>query len=138
MKHRLGWTIAAAIATAAVLGAAGCAQQPTQSAGGAIPAYKVDAAWPRPLRGNWIWGEVSSVAVDSRDHVWVLHRPNTLQDADKGAQQKPPTNRCCTAPPAVMEFDSDGNFVQGWGGPGAGYDWPKNEHGIHEIGRAHV
>jgi hypothetical protein len=31
----------------------------------------------------------------------------------------------------VIEFDPEGNFVQGWGGPGQGYDWPKNEHGIH-------
>lgn len=33
-----------------------------------------------------------------------------------------------------MEFDAEGKFVQGWGGPAKGqegYDWPKNEHGIH-------
>jgi sugar lactone lactonase YvrE len=33
--------------------------------------------------------------------------------------------------PAVTEFDAEGNYVQGWGGPGQGYDWPKNEHGIY-------
>jgi DNA-binding beta-propeller fold protein YncE len=30
----------------------------------------------------------------------------------------------------MMEFDSDGRFLKGWGGPGAGYEWPLNEHGL--------
>ena len=30
-----------------------------------------------------------------------------------------------------MEFDADGNLLRHWGGPGAGYEWVKNEHGIH-------
>jgi hypothetical protein len=29
-----------------------------------------------------------------------------------------------------MEFDQDGNYLRGWGGPGEGYDWPRSEHGI--------
>ena len=120
--------LAVAIAVAAILGAAGCAHQSMQTA---LPEYKVDASWPKPLKGNWIWGQVSSVTVDSQDHVWVLHRPGTLLDDDKGAQQKPPLNRCCESAPPVVEFDQDGNVVQAWGGPGQGYDWPKNEHGIH-------
>ena len=129
---KASWTnIAAAVAVAAIVGAIGCAQQPARMADEAVPQYKIDPFWPKPLKDYWIWGQVSSVAVDSRDHVWVLHRPNTMLDDDKGAQQKPPTNRCCVAAPAVMEFDQDGNYVQGWGGPGQGYDWPKNEHGIH-------
>ena len=111
---------------------AGCAQYATQQgASGSAPQYQVDPFWPKPLKDNWIWGQVSSVSVDSRDHVWVLHRPATLLADDKLAQQKPPTATCCTAAPIVMEFDPAGNFVQGWGGPGEGYDWPKNEHGLH-------
>ena len=35
------------------------------------------------------------------------------------------------AAPPVLEFDAEGNFIQGWGGPGAGYDWPETEHGIY-------
>jgi DNA-binding beta-propeller fold protein YncE len=127
----MGMKLAAVIAVAGLVGATGCAQQPAQVASDAVPRYRVDPFWPKPLKGNWIFGQVSSVAVDSRDHVWVLHRPATLLDDDKGAAQKPPANRCCTAAPPVMEFDQDGNFVQGWGGPAQGYDWPKNEHGIH-------
>ena len=30
-----------------------------------------------------------------------------------------------------MEFDQDGNLLRSWGGPGQGYDWFENEHGIN-------
>jgi len=30
-----------------------------------------------------------------------------------------------------MEFDAAGNFIQGWGGPGPGYEGPALEHGIY-------
>jgi DNA-binding beta-propeller fold protein YncE len=93
--------------------------------------YRVDPFWPKPLRGNWMLGQVAWVAVDSRDHVWILHRPGSILDDEKGALAKPPTSKCCTPAPAVIEFDPQGNFVRGWGGPGEGYDWPKNEHGIY-------
>jgi hypothetical protein len=29
-----------------------------------------------------------------------------------------------------MELDGEGNVLQASGGPGPGYDWPENEHGI--------
>jgi hypothetical protein len=32
--------------------------------------------------------------------------------------------------PPVIELDADGRYLRGWGGPGAGYEWPKVEHGI--------
>lgn len=131
MKHGHWMRVWALVAVTVALGTFGCAQQPAPIADGGVPRYRVDPFWPKPLQGYWIWGQVSSVAVDSRDHVWVLHRPATLLDDDKAAMRKPPGNRCCTPAPRVMEFDPDGNFVQGWGGPGEGYDWPKNEHGIH-------
>jgi hypothetical protein len=112
---RTPWAkFAALVAAAAVVTAIGCAQQPTQQASaGGVPQFQVDPFWPKPLQDNWIWGQVSSVAVDSRDHVWVLHRPTTLLADDKLAQQKPPTATCCTAAPPIMEFDADGKFVQG-------------------------
>lgn len=30
----------------------------------------------------------------------------------------------------MLEFDRDGSFMQAWGGPGEGYEWPGAEHGI--------
>jgi DNA-binding beta-propeller fold protein YncE len=96
----------------------------------ATPNFAVDPYWPKPLPGNQILGQVAGVAVDSHDHVWIVHRPATLLDDEKGAQLNPPTTLCCFAPMAVLEFDAEGNLLRNWGGPGAGYDWPKNEHGI--------
>jgi len=30
----------------------------------------------------------------------------------------------------VIEFDGEGNLLRAWGGPGQGYEWFENEHGI--------
>ena len=83
-----------------------------------VPQFEVDPSWP-VLPNDWILGSVASVDVDSRDHVWIYHRPRSIDEAQQA-----------NAAPAVLEFDPDGNFVQGWGGPGDGYEWPSNEHGI--------
>ena len=95
------------------------------------PKFVVDPFWPKPLKGNQIIGQIAGLHVDSRDHVWVIHRPNTLLDDEKVAKGDASSPRCCVAAPAVLEFDPEGNLVRGWGGPGQGYDWPKNEHGIY-------
>jgi DNA-binding beta-propeller fold protein YncE len=94
------------------------------------PRFQVDPFWPKPLPGNQILGQVANVAVDRHDHIWVLQRPSTLVDDEKGAMQKPPTTKCCTPAAPVLEFDADGKLYRAWGGPGEGYDWPKSEHGI--------
>ena len=83
-----------------------------------MPIFEVDPTWPK-LPNNWVTGVVSSVAVDRRDHIWVLHRPGTVQEAQK-AQAAPP----------VLEFDPNGKFLNAWGGAAQGYDWPGTEHGI--------
>lgn len=76
-------------------------------------------------------GQASGVAVDDRDHVFVLQRPRSLTDDEKAATFKPPRTRCCVPAPPVLEFDADGQLVRAWGGPGQGYDWPETEHGIN-------
>ncbi|HKA40388.1 MAG TPA: hypothetical protein VKF40_00225 [Burkholderiales bacterium] len=124
-----------------VLVALGCTQPAPRSAvpQGAPdgPKFIVDPFWPKPLKDNWIFTQIAGLAVDSRDHVWVLHRPNTILDDEK-AKGSQPESRCCTPAPAVTEFDAEGNFIQGWGGPGQGYDWPKNEHGIYVDAEGYV
>ncbi len=94
------------------------------------PAFVVDPFWPKPLPNNWILGDVGGVYVDSRDHVWIVTRPGSLKDDDKGAAATPPLSECCVPAPPVVEFDPAGNVVGSWGGPGTGYDWPAAEHGI--------
>ncbi len=97
------------------------AQRPT------APAFQVDPAWPK-LPSKWELGQVSGVAVDARDHVWIIQRPWSLESDEKAGN---PEAECCVPAPPVMEFDNDGNYVQGWGGEAPGYEWPKDEHTIH-------
>jgi DNA-binding beta-propeller fold protein YncE len=94
------------------------------------PQYSVDAAWPKALPNNWQVGQMAGVAVDAQDHIWIVHRPRTLTEDERGAALDPPRSICCIPAPPVLEFDADGNLLGGWGGPGEGYDWPLNEHGI--------
>jgi len=92
-----------------------------------VPNYVVDAAWPQMPR-QWTLGQVAGVAVDANDHVWIIQRPWSLESDEKAAN---PEAECCTAAPPVMEFTAQGTYVQGWGGPAPGYEWPADEHGIH-------
>jgi len=95
-----------------------------------VPKFEVDPFLPKPLPNNWALGQVGGIAVDERDHVWIIHRPDSLTPAEKAASFTPPRAKCCVPAPSVIEFDPEGNVVQAWGGPGQGYDWPKREHGI--------
>jgi hypothetical protein len=94
------------------------------------PKFQVDAMWPKPLPNKWILGQIGGIYVDSRDHVWINQRPGTLNDRAKRAVTQPDRYRCCVPAPSVIEFDPEGNVVQAWGGPGQGYQWQANEHGI--------
>jgi hypothetical protein len=125
---RLGrWTIATLIFCGAGLTIfAACSEALAQ----APPAYKVDASWPKELPNNWIMGQVGGMAVDRQDHIWVLQRPGSNTKDDLGAAQTPPVAECCISAPPILVFDTEGNLLKSWGGPGAGYDWPTSEHSI--------
>ena len=118
------WALAAALPSLAVLVPAPAAAQPA-------PRFAVDAAWPRPLGDGQILGQVAGIAVDGRDHIWIIHRPGSLSDDEKEATKTPPASRCCKPAKPVIELDQAGRVVRAWGGHGTGYDWPANEHGIH-------
>ncbi len=95
------------------------------------PIFEVDPFWPQPLPNHWVLGSVVGVGVDSRDHVFIVHRQAPLNERTEiGAAQDPPTGECCVPAPYVLEFDPEGNLVNSWGGPGEGYTWPQSNHGI--------
>ncbi len=98
--------------------------------GAEVPHFQVDPSWPKPLPNSWIMGQAAGVAVDAQDHVWVIQRPGSLTNDEKALTLSPPPSKCCRPAPPVLEFDVDGNLLRAWGGPGQGYDWPQNEHGI--------
>ncbi|MBI4888531.1 MAG: hypothetical protein HY824_15655 [Acidobacteria bacterium] len=121
----------------AVLAVAGLVLQQrvaaAQNGGGMVraPRFEVDPFWPKPLPNHWLLGSTIGVWVDERDHIWIIHRSSaTLNNNEKGAELNPPTGECCKGAPPVIEFDADGTFLQGWGGPGQGYEWPQSNHGI--------
>ena len=95
----------------------------------AAPRFEVDPFWPK-IPETLMLGQVSGVAVDHQDHVWIIHRPWSVPDGERPSLSNPEAT-CCTPAPPVVEFDAAGNYVQGWGGPGEGYEWPEDEHTIH-------
>jgi hypothetical protein len=70
------------------------------------------------------------VAVDSRDHPWILHSTN---QHDRDIFDRVAQEGRKLAPP-VVELDAQGTVLQAWGGPGTGYSWPEGqdwaEHGL--------
>ena len=76
----------------------------TGSAPSDIPRFRVDPFWASELPNNWMLGQVSGVAVDERDHVWIVHRPRTLDARQRGEE-----GMCCVPAPPVIELDPDGN-----------------------------
>src|SRR5678816_4399849 len=97
------------------------------------PRFEVDPVWPKPLPNHWVLGNVIGIGIDSRDHVFIVHRNDTADtlDANHFAGGTSP-DLCCTPAPPVIEFDPAGNVVAAWGGPPAdkSYVWPASNHGI--------
>ena len=90
----------------------------------ALPIYKVDPFWPKPLPNKWLIQGVPTMVTDKDDHIWVLNRPRDIMPDEAGAATNPPRTDCCIAAPAVLEFDTAGNLLKSWGGPGYTDGWP--------------
>lgn len=110
MKHALLTVSVALLVVAASLSPA-AQKLPT------APQFALDPNWPT-IPNNWVLGEVTSISVDTRDHIWVLHVPQSIPEA-----------RRANAAPPVLEFDTAGKLLSSWGGPSAG-TWLGREHGI--------
>ena len=102
------------------------AAQVEENPAGGVPRFRVDQDWPQ-VPAQWRLGDVSSIAIDAQDNAWLLHRPRTLSPDEAEM-----------AAPAVLGFDSEGNFLDAWGGAGDGYEWPQREHGLHIDHRGFV
>ena len=80
-----------------------------------VPQFEYDPTWPKlPLPNQWILGEVGGLSVDGLGHVWVIHRPWTVTGRELGAVAA--EAECCRPAPSVIEFDQEGNVVQGAAG----------------------
>ena len=68
-------------------------QTKTTAQGIQAGVYQVDPLWPKPLPNHWVFGSVVGLAVDSRDHVWVVHRGKASIDPNLGAMMVYPPER---------------------------------------------
>jgi DNA-binding beta-propeller fold protein YncE len=126
-------------AFAAAIGALGIGQSVLQGATEAMqtvpaPRFEVDPVWPKPLPNHWVLGNVIGIGIDSRDHVFIVHRDDTADRLNaNGVANGTMPDVCCTAAPPVIEFDPAGNVVAAWGGPpkDGAYVWPGSNHGIN-------
>ena len=89
------------------------------------PMFEVDPLWPQPLPNNWTLGNAIGIAVDSADHVWMIHRTTGVND-----NFQTPGASCCTVAPPLLEFNQAGDLTGSWGGPGEGFTWPDSNHGL--------
>jgi DNA-binding beta-propeller fold protein YncE len=130
---RTKWVVGVSVALAVTVGCAVVLLERSVNAQAGrqqVPRFEPDPLWSQALPNKWVTGQVGGVAVDSHDNVWVFHREATIPDGEKAASLTPPQAECCLPAPAVLEFAPDGKFLQAWGGPGAGYEWPTTQHGI--------
>jgi DNA-binding beta-propeller fold protein YncE len=132
MKRRPSLILGAAlIAVIASLGIARANPGPAPGQGVQAPLFEVDPLWPKPLPDHQLLGSAVGVAVDARDHIFVINLTNTFNARTEiGLASTPPTGECCKPTSAVLEFDAEGSLIRQWGGPGQGYTWPAANHGI--------
>jgi hypothetical protein len=108
----------------ALIGLVGCTSAGQRASPVAAPRFVPDPSFPQ-LPNGWALGNVSDVAVDGQNNVWIIHRPRTVRAGSVSA-------------PPVLEFDAAGKFLQAWGGEGGGYDWPDAEHNIYVDTKGNV
>ena len=104
------------------------------------PRFEVDPLFPQPLPNHWLVGPMIGVAVDSRDHIWIVHRNTEDQFMGQEIGLVSGVSECCQPGPPVMEFDQEGNLLSSFGGPSATgeFDWPTSNHGLGIDGMGNV
>ncbi|MSV36219.1 MAG: hypothetical protein EXQ47_11585 [Bryobacterales bacterium] len=79
------------------------------------PKYQLDPFWAK-LPANWVIGPLGGTCVDSRDHVFVLHRQEGLTPEMLAARDRIEGGaKARIKAPSVIEFDAQGNVVSSWG-----------------------
>src|SRR6266513_2230695 len=102
-----------------------------------VPRFEVDPTFPKPMPNHWYQGMSIGVSVDANDHVWIVHRPDSVNALEAAEDSK--TGACCAKAPPILEFLPDGTLGRHWGGSDtADYKWPASNHGITVDYRGNV
>ena len=103
----LGLIVACGVGSSVVEDAARQQEEVAMESGGQmVPMFEVDPLWPKNLPNHWLMGPTIGVDVDSRNHIWVVHRntPNQfVARTEVGLVQDPPLSECC-APVLLPRF----------------------------------
>src|SRR6266851_5356057 len=105
---RTGVTFTGILITLGVASAIFDHRASVEASTGQAPRFEVDPMWPKPLPNHWIMGNTIGVSVDSKDHIWIIHRqgslePKEIYSAAKDADGKPaPAAECCIPAPPVL------------------------------------
>jgi len=118
MTSRILYLTAAAVAPVAMYAWLSTDIDAQQAGAARVPQFQVDPSWPM-VPNNWVLGAATSISVDKQDHIWVLHVPQSIPEAQRA-----------NAAPPVLEFDQSGKLLRSWGAPADGSPWPGREHGI--------
>ena len=70
-----------------------------------VPAFEVDATWPKPLPDGWVSGQLGGVCVDAQDNVYLVNRGDITEEEKETSKSAPP----------IMKFDPAGNLKASWG-----------------------
>jgi hypothetical protein len=97
-----------------------------------VPRFEVDPTFPKPLPNHWYQGQTIGVSADAQDHIWIIHRADSLSPNEQALDDK--AAMCCAKAPPILEFDQQGNLGRHWGGiewvKNDDYKWPSSNHGI--------
>jgi DNA-binding beta-propeller fold protein YncE len=104
------------------------------------PRFEVDPTFPKPLPDGMYQGQSIGLFVNTDDHVWIVHRPDVLDDVEGAADKG--TGECCKMAPPILEFDQSGTLLRRWGlkggEAGQGFTWPTSNHGINIDNKGNV
>src|SRR5688572_4662055 len=63
------------------------------------PRFEVDPLFPKTLPNDWLLGNAIGVAVDAQDHIWIVHRSDTVTANEAAAEGNAPVGTCCRRAP---------------------------------------
>ena len=98
---------------------------PAQAA--TVPKFQFDPKWPQAMPNGYFFGQIAGLTEDYHGNIWVISRPRSIVPQ----LDEPPQPASGVPAPSVVEFDANGKFLRGWGGPfamsdaeRAQFDWP--------------
>ena len=97
-----------------------------------VPTFRVDPNWPKPLPApigvdgiahTWVQGEVAGTCIDAEDNVFTVNRAweigvsinGVAQGNESGGIVGQDASASSIPAPVILEFDSKGNVVNGFG-----------------------